>query len=126
MPLFASPARRTRLVSTPSGTFSVDEDGFSVAEHQYYRRGVDLLDLRLKPFPYELNLQAAPQDLHWLRTYLESSCIPGEQVELWNLWVGAEDTPCRVLRFAGPLAAFGLDTLKQLYERYQTCITIEI
>lgn len=126
MPLYASPERRTRLVSTPSGTLTVDEDGFSVAEHQYYRHGVDILALRLKPFQYELNLRDTPQDLRWLRTYLESSCVPGEQVELWNLWVGAEDAPCRVLRFSGSLAALGLDTLKQLYERCQTCITIEI
>lgn len=126
MPLYASSERRTRLVSTPDGTLSVDEDGFSVAEHQYYRYAVDLLGLRLKPFQYELNLRDTPQDLRWLRTYLESSCKPGEQVELWNLWVGAEDAPCRVLRLSGPLDAFALDTLKQLYQRYQTCITIEI
>ena len=41
----------------------------------------------MKPHRYELDLRATEQDAALLRDYLRQSCIPGEQVELWNLWV---------------------------------------
>ena len=45
-------------------------------------------------------------------------------VELWNLWVG--DGPARPRRFSGALGDVELDTLKQLEENFQTCLTIRI
>ena len=59
-----------------------------------------------------------------LRAYLETHLRPGETAELWNLWVG--DGPARAFRFTGPLAALEPDTLEQLSEQAQTCLTIEI
>lgn len=120
LPLYRSSSRRIR--STPSG--SVTEDGFSVQTHKYYRCGVEELGLTMKPFQYELDLQATGEDAAQLRTYLEKHLRPGETAELWNLWVG--DGPARAFRFTGPLAALAPDTLEQLFERAQTCLTIQI
>ena len=41
----------------------------------------------MKPCHYELNLGATEQDAALLQDYLQANCIPGKQVELWNLWV---------------------------------------
>ena len=49
---------------------------------------------------------------------------PGEQVELWNLWVG--DARVRAFRLAGPLADLDADALTQLEEQDQTCITLAV
>ena len=51
-------------------------------------------------------------------------CIPGEQVELWNLWVS--DIRVRAFRLTGPLADLDADALVQMAEREQTCITLTI
>ena len=64
------------------------------------------------------------EDAAQLRAYLETHLRPGETAELWNLWVG--DGPARAFRFTGPLAALEPDTLEQLSEQAQTCLTIEI
>ena len=120
LPLYRSNSRRIR--STPSG--SVTEDGFSVQTHKYYRCGVEELGLTMKPFQYELDLQATGEDAAQLRTYLEKHLRPGETAELWNLWVG--DGPARPRRFSGALGDVELDTLKQLEENFQTCLTIRI
>ena len=76
----------------PAGSIShsgvrYEEEGFSVQPHVYYRPAVDNLELSMKPHRYELDLRATEQDAALLRDYLRQSCIPGEQVELWNLWV---------------------------------------
>lgn len=120
LPLYRSSSRRIR--STPSGP--VTEDGFSVQTHKYYRCGVEELGLTMKPFQYELDLQATGEDADQLRTYLEKHLRPGETAELWSLWVG--DGPARAVRFTGPLAALEADALEQLFERAQTCLTIQI
>lgn len=120
LPLCPSAGRRVRS----RGGVSIEYDGFSVEEHRYYRAAVEDLMLPLKPFQFELNLEADAEGLRCLRVYLTKTCSPGEQVQLWNLWVGGP--PHRLYRFSGPLAAFDLDTLTQLMERYQTCITITI
>ena len=101
-----------------------EEDGFSVRPHVYYRPAVDDLELPMKPHRYELGLRATAQDAALLRDYLRQSCAPGEQVELWNLWVG--DARARTFRLAGPLADLDADALAQLLERDQTCITLAI
>ncbi len=120
LPLYRSGSRRIR--STPSGL--VTEDGFSVQTHKYYRQAVKELGLTMKSFQYELDLRATEEDAAQLRTYLEQHLRPGETAELWNLWVG--DGPARAFRFTGPLADLETDALEQLFERTQTCLTIQI
>lgn len=124
LPPYASGERRIRTVSLPGGTVTVEEDGFSIGPLTYFRAVVEDLGLAQKPFRYELDLRDTPQDLRALRAYLSAHCAPGERVELWNLWVGGE--AFRAHRFSGRLEDFDLDTLRQLQERFQTCITIEI
>ena len=120
LPLYAA---QTRRVYFHRGV-RYEEEGFSVQPHVYYRPAVDNLELSMKPHRYELDLRATEQDAALLRDYLRQSCIPGEQVELWNLWVG--DGPARPRRFSGALGDVELDTLKQLEENFQTCLTIRI
>ena len=120
LPLYAA---QTRRVYFHRGV-RYEEEGFSVQPHVYYRPAVDNLELSMKPHRYELDLRATEQDAALLRDYLRQSCLPGEQVELWNLWVG--DGPARAFRFTGPLAALEPDSLEQLFEQAQTCLTIEI
>ena len=124
MPLYTSRERRIRTVSLSGRIQAVEEDGFSVGPLQYYRAAVEDLGLVRKSFSYELGLRDTPYDLRCLRRYLSSHCAPGERVELWNLWVG--DETFRVHRFSGHLADFDLDTLRQLLEQFQTCITVEV
>ena len=120
LPLFVSKPRRVYLRRSRR----YDEDGFSVQPHVYYRPAVDDLELPMKPYRYELNLGATEQDAALLQDYLQANCIPGEQVELWNLWVG--DARVRGFHLAGPLADLDMDALTQLEERAQTCITLTI
>ncbi len=124
LPQFASGEHRIRTVSTPDGTLRVEEDGFSVVPLTYYKSAVEDLALAIKPFRYELDLRDTPQDLLCLRSYLSAYGSPGEQIELWNLWVGGEDNSVR--HFSGAFRDFDLETLKQLLETWQTCITITI
>ena len=109
LPLYAA---QTRRVYFHRGV-RYEEEGFSVQPHVYYRPAVDNLELSMKPHRYELDLRATEQDAALLRDYLRQSCIPGEQVELWNLWVGV-DREDQVSRFQGELADLALDTLEQL------------
>ena len=106
LPLYAA---QTRRVYFHRGV-RYEEEGFSVQPHVYYR--------------YELDLRATEQDAALLRDYLRQSCIPGEQVELWNLWVS--DIRVRAFRLTGPLADLDADALVQMAEREQTCITLTI
>ena len=120
LPLYDS---QTRRVYFRRGV-RYEEDSFSVQPHVYYRPAVDDLEFSMKPHRYELNLRATEQDAALLQDYLRQNCIPGEQVELWNLWVG--DARVRAFRLAGPLADLDADALAQLEERDQTCITLTI
>lgn len=97
---------------------------FLWGEHTYYREAVEDLCLTMKPCRYELDLRATQEDAAELRAYLAKHLRPGETVELWNLWVG--DGPARPRRFSGALGDVELDTLKQLEENFQTCLTIRI
>ena len=94
LPLYAA---QTRRVYFHRGV-RYEEEGFSVQPHVYYRPAVDNLE--------------------------RQSCIPGEQVELWNLWVS--DIRVRAFRLTGPLADLDADALVQMAEREQTCITLTI
>ena len=120
LPLYDSQTRRADFLRG----VRYEEDGFSVQPHVYYRPAVDDLELPMKPHRYELGLRATAQDAALLRDYLRQSRAPGEQVELWNLWVG--DARARAFRLAGPLADLDADALAQLLARDQTCITLAI
>ena len=112
--------------------------GFQVAPHQYYRDSVDCLDIEMKPFQYVLDFEVCQTDLDHLLTYLRENFAPGEEVELWSLWVGLGGG--RVRRYRGKLSEFDLDTLGMLYELQrepdltqefddlicQICLTVEI
>ena len=124
LPLYDSGARRTETSSHGGYTVSIERNGFSVQEHKYYRGAVEDLGLSMRPFRYELDLEATEEDARQLRDYLARYGRPGEPVELWNLWVG--DGEVRALHLAGPLRALDRDTLEQLLERDQTCMTITI
>ena len=114
LPLYESGVRRVETSSHGGYTVRIEASGFSVGEHTYYREAVEDLCLTMKPCRYELELRA----------YLAKHLRPGETVELWNLWVG--DGPARPRRFSGALGDVELDTLKQLEENFQTCLTIRI
>ena len=124
LPLYDSGLRRLRTVKAGSTAVTVEEDGFAVQAHGYYRRAVDDLGLDMLPCRYELDLSPTGEDAAQLRAYLEQSCARGETVELWHLWVGGERHSLR--RFSGPLSALERDTLEQLEEHPQTCLTITI
>ena len=114
--------------------------GFRVEEHSYYRDSVDFLDYEMKPFRYELSLEQCETDLNHLLTYLRENFSPGEEVELWSLWVG-DGHGERPVHYQGGLPEFDLDTLGMLTEHAkepdptgeypdgllsQVCITVEI
>ena len=115
LPLYAA---QTRRVYFHRGV-RYEEEGFSVQPHVCLLYTSDAADER-----YELDLRATEQDAALLRDYLRQSCIPGEQVELWNLWVS--DIRVRAFRLTGPLADLDADALVQMAEREQTCITLTI
>ena len=114
--------------------------GFRVEEHSYYRDSTDFLGYEMKPFQYELTLEKCETDLNHLLTYLRENFSPGEEVELWSLWVG-DGHGERPIRYRGRLSEFDLDILGMLTElpkepdltgEYpdglfsQICITVEI
>ena len=112
LPLYDSGIRRVETSSHGGYTVSIETGGFSVQENSYYRPAVDELGLVLKPYQYELNLRATPEDAEQLRAYLAKNLRPGETVELWNLWVGP-DREERVCSFRGKLAQLDGETLRQ-------------
>ena len=114
--------------------------GFAVAEHSYYRDSTDFLRYEMKPFRYELSLEKCETDLNHLLAYLREKFSPGEEAELWSLWVGSGGGE-RPIRYRGRLSEFDLDTLGMLTElpkepdptgEYpdglfsQICLTVEI
>lgn len=112
----------------PPDTYSrprtVETAGFSIQVHEYYRQTAEELGLEMKSYQYKLNLDVAEQDAQQLRDYLTQQGKPGEQVELWNLWVG--NVNVRAFHPMGPLRDLDRDVLEQLFEKDQTCMTITI
>ena len=112
--------------------------GFMVAPHEYYRYAVDELGIEMKPFQYEMDFQVCQTDLDHLLAYLRENFSPGEEVELYSLWVGSGAGGTR--HYRGKLSEFDLDTLGMLYELEcepdltgefddlicQVCLTVEI
>ena len=91
MPLYDPDLRR---ISVSNG-FTVEVPGFSVQDHEYYRDAVDSLGLEMKPFQYELNLDATDEDAEQLRTYLETN---GTRANRWSYgtcgWVTTAKPMC--------------------------------
>ena len=126
LPLSEAKTHRIRTVRSGRDTITVEEDGFSVQAHEYYRRAVDELSIAMKPCQYELDLRATEEDAALLRDYLGQTCLSGETVELWQLWVGTD--PEGLSRFSGALENLDADALAQLEARPlgQTCLSIRI
>jgi len=117
LPLCDFQENRTKTVTIPNGKrFRVTAPaGFQIQEHSYYRYEVDKLDLVMKPYQFELSLEADASDLLHLREYLVENFSAGEEVELWNLWVGV-DRDDRVFRYHGELFDFDMESLEQFLE----------
>lgn len=104
---------------------AVDKPLRKLGELNYYRFAVDELGFDLKPFQYELDLQPDQTSLDHLLAYLRENFSPGEEAELWSLWVGTGGGT-RPRRYRGRLADFDLDTLAMLTEtQYEPDLTQE-
>ena len=104
--------QRSKTVTVQGKSFTITAPaGFMVAEHSYYRSCVDELGHTMKPYQYELDLEVHEDDLADLKAYLSEHLTSGEEIELWNLWVGDEPGPLTHLR--GNWDEFDMDTLKQ-------------
>ena len=142
LPLCDRQEYRESTAAPPNGgRFTVGlERGFMVTEHSYYRGSTDCLGFEIKPFQYELTLEQCETDLNHLLTYLRENFSPGEEAELWSLWVG-DGAGERPIRYRGRLSEFDLDTLGMLTGHSkepdltgeypdgllsQVCITVEI
>ena len=100
-------------------------NGMRVLKHEYYRWAVDELGFELKPYQYELDIVQHENDLRSLIDYLSESFSPGEEVELWSLWVGSGGGE-RLRCYRGRLSEFDWDTLGMLTElQYETDLTGE-
>ena len=99
-------------------------DQFTVYEHTYYRSAVADLELEMRPHQYEFHVADSQWGVDQLTAYLKENLSPGEKAELWSLWVGSG--PARPVRYAGSLADFDLDTLRQFFAAEAICITITI
>lgn len=116
LPLCDRQTERTKTVTVAGETITVAfHAGFRVAEHGYYRAAVEELGWPMKPFVYELELEAHADDLAELKRYLAQYLVSGEAAELWNLWVGTDDLG-RPTAYRGALAEFDMETLKQFLE----------
>ena len=123
LPLYDPGVRRIRTSGCGGHAVTGEEDGFSVREHCYCRDAVDELGFSMKPCRYELDLRATQQDTDLLRGHLERNLAPGEQAELWSVWVPRcpEDG---LARYRGRLEELDLETV-ELLEQWNVCITVE-
>ena len=105
---------RTKTITIPSGEqFRVSAPaGFRVEEHSYYRHAVEELHLTIKPHQVEFSLQTDESDLLRLREYLGEHFSPGEEVELWNLWVGI-DRDERMIHYRTSLSDLDMEAMEQ-------------
>ena len=112
LPLCSRQSERTKTFPVSGETFSVTTlSGFRVDAHSYYRSAVEELGYDMKPYRYELELECCEEDLAHLLSYLRENFACGEEVELWNLWVGGDTS--KPVRFRGELSDFDMDTLAQ-------------
>lgn len=89
------------------------EMGFRIGEHLYYRTATEELGYPIKTFQYELSVEEHETDLQNLCDYLRQYCAPGDEVQLWNLWVGDAYGVRRPVQHCGRLEAFDMETLQQ-------------
>ena len=113
LPLYDPGLRRISVFRAQGREMTLETPGFAVLAHEYYRSAVEMLGLEMKPYQYELNVEATEEEAALLRTYLEEHCSPGDQVELWNLWVGS-DREAKVPSFRGRLTDLDAEALEQL------------
>ena len=78
----------------------------------------------MKGYQYELEVTKDQWSLEELTAYFRENLSPGEQVELWSLWIGNESIP--PVRYAGYLSDFDMDTLHQFLDAESICITITV
>ena len=89
LPLCSKKMERSRTAEAEGELFTVSAlSGFSVEEHSYYRDVVNALGYPIKDYRYELSLEEDETDLQNLKDYLLEQFAPGEEVELWSIWVG--------------------------------------
>ena len=62
LPLYDYGSRRTETSSHGGYTVSLEQTGFAVRAHEYYRPAVEELALDLKPCQYELDLRPTEED----------------------------------------------------------------
>ena len=119
LPLYDPHARRVRV----EGAVTVEGDGFSVQANEYYRQAVEELDFPMKPCRYELDLEPTDQDAGLLKRYLERHLRPGEEVQLWSVWVPRypEDG---LSRYRGRWEELDREALT-LLEGWNVCMTVE-
>ena len=119
LPLYDSHTRRVRA----EGSVTVERDGFSVQANEYYRAAVEELDFPMKPCRYELDLEPTDQDAGLLKRYLVRHLRPGEEVQLWSVWVPRypEDG---LSRYRGRLDGLDREALA-LLEGWNVCMTVE-
>ena len=133
LPLCDKRVERSRTVRAAGEMYTVScLSGFAVMEHAYYRSAVDHMALTMKPCQYELCAEVHEDDLAEFKAYLEQNFASGEEVELWNLWVG-DDDPGGVPHYRGHLSVFDAETLEQFVcpPRHgggigQCCVTVVI
>jgi len=108
---------RTKTITIPTGQqFQVSAPaGFLVEEHSYHRHAVEELHLAMKPYQVEFSLQEDKSDLLHLKQYLAKNFTTGEDVELWNLWVGV-DRDDRVFHYQKRLCDFDLEAMEQFLD----------
>ena len=113
LPLCDQQEVRTSTNTVSGKTFTISFlQGFRISEHRYYRYAVDLLEYPIKPFQYELELELHEDDLAHLKKYLSQNFQSGETVELWNIWVGI-DQSSHLPHYSGSLQNFDMETLAQ-------------
>ena len=113
LPLCDRQEERTSTHTVSGKPFTISfVQGFRVAEHRYYRHAVDVLNYPMKPHQYELELELHEDDLAHLKEYLSQNFRPGETVELWNIWVGIDQSG-HLPHYSGFLKDFDMDTMEQ-------------
>lgn len=113
LPLCDRQEERTSVVTVGGSSHTISfVRGFRVAEHNYYRHAVEILEYPIKPFRYELELELHEDNLMHLKEYLSRNFRPGETVELWSIWVGIDQSG-RMPHYSGLLKDFDMETLAQ-------------
>ena len=113
LPLCSRQQQRTKVFTVSGETFSIAAAaGFCVSEFSYYREAVESLGYEIKPYRYELELENCKEDLAHFMEYLSQHFSPGEEAELWNLWVGS-DNEGHPHRYRGSFSDFDEAALSQ-------------